>query len=132
MSNVREPSEHFLAAIGGGMGGPSITCSCGRDHYALGSPYMDSLERREAEEGAKEKPDRVILHADDGVSAKHFNETVFVLGCPCNWLAKFEEIAWAERERILRYYQIRREADRKALEQLDAAVGSASTRRNDP
>lgn len=74
-------------------------------------------------------PTTVVMHdREDAVSAVEVNGTTVVRGCPCGWLAKFEDYIWNERERILRYYKARREADAKALADLSAALETSEPR----
>lgn len=115
-----EPSEHFSEAFGSGIGSPMLECNCGRTHYAPDSEFIEQSEADEMIAASKAKPDRVIVHqGDDGVSAAVINGATMVRGCPCGWLAKFEDYIWNERERILRYYKLRREADARALAGMD-------------
>jgi hypothetical protein len=119
---MKEPTRHMLEAIGGGIGGPSIYCSCGRQHYCPDSTSISEGEAEEMREHARTSPKAVVLHErDDAVSSVTFNGMTLVHGCPCEWLARFEEIIWNERDKILRYYRLRRDADAKALADLDFA-----------
>lgn len=120
---MSEPSEIFLEAIGGGAGSPTMHCSCGRVHYAPDSDYVTDDEAKEMKEDAMDRPDKVVIHdREDGVSGREFNGMTVVIGCKCNWLGKVEALIWNERDKILRYYRLRREADAKALAELDSAL----------
>jgi hypothetical protein len=121
---MAEPSTQFSEAFGGGVGSPSLHCNCGRRHYAPDSEFVGENEEQEMRDDYAENPDKVVIHdRDDGVSGVHINGVVIVRGCPCGWLAKFEDYVWNERERILQYYKLRREADAKALAGLSTALG---------
>lgn len=120
---MREPSKHMLEAFGLGVGSPSIECICGRHHYAPDSEFCEDDEDVEMRAAAAKNPARVILHEnDDGVSAKLINGATVVVDCPCEFMAKLEDILWNERERVLRYYRMRRDADALALAALDSAL----------
>lgn len=124
---MSEPSELFLEAIGSGVGSPSMHCSCGRVHYAPDSEHIADSEAEEMREDARARPDLAVIHArQDGVSGREFNGVTVVIGCKCNWLAKVEALVWNERDRILRYYRLRRDADAKALAELDSALPTDS------
>lgn len=124
MSNtIEDATPLFLEAFGSGIGSPQIVCVCGRTHYAPDSAFETDEERKTMLGHANARPDNVVLHeGQDGVSAKEINGITVVPGCPCNWLARFERLIWNERERILLYYKLRRDADRAALEQLESAL----------
>lgn len=122
---MSEASELFLEAIGGGIGSPSIHCSCGRAHHAPDSDHIVESEAEDMRQDAEKRPDKVVIHDRlDGVSAREFNGMTVVMGCPCNWLAKVEALIWNERDKILRYYRLKREADAKALAELDSALSA--------
>lgn len=126
---MKEASSLFLEAIGGGAGSPEIHCSCGRVHYAPDSDFVSDEESKEMREDAIDRQDKARIHPDvDGISAREFNGITVVLGCECNWLAKVEALIWNEREKILRYYRLRREAEAKALAELDSALPTGAPR----
>lgn len=124
---MTEATSHFIEAFASGVGSPHIHCICGRQHYAPDSEYVSDRERDEMQEHAREEPSKVVIHdREDGVSAAVVNGSTVVRDCPCGWFAKFEALVWAERERILVYYRMRRDADLQALQQLDASMLKAS------
>lgn len=113
----KKPSELFLSSLPGG-GSHHVNCGfCGRDHYC---PDSDNLrwnsysedEKKEEEEVVKEylesalreqkeNPNGVIIHYDsDFVMTKDLNGMAFVVECPCNGLAIYEDFIWAERNQI--------------------------------
>lgn len=125
---MREPSRHMLEAFGLGVGSPSIECICGRSHYAPDSEFCEDDEDVEMRAHALKHPTRVVLHEnDDAVSAKMINGATVVVDCPCEFMAKLEDILWNERDRVLRYYTARRNADHAALALLDSQLGASET-----
>lgn len=120
-------SKIMYEAFGLGVGSPVIECVCGRTYCAPDSPYLEDGEREEILAAAKGHPTRVFLQEGvDGISAKVVSGATVVLDCECNYLARLEGILWNERERILRYYKLRREADAAALRRLDDGLGEAT------
>lgn len=119
---MREPSRHLLESFSG-IGSPSLDCMCGRHHYAPDSEFCEGDEDVTMKEHAARDPKRVLLHeGEDAIYAKIINSMTAVVNCPCDFLAKFEDVLWNERDRILSYYKLRREADAKALANLDSAL----------
>lgn len=118
-----EASKHMFDAFGLGVGSPSIECICGRTHYAPDSGCVDAAECAEMHDHARRAPKGVVMHpGDDGMSAKAVNGATVVPDCECGWFAKFETLIWNERERILRYYKLRRDADAAEVAALDEAL----------
>ena len=123
MTSAVSPSDLFMDAFGMGIGSPSITCSCGHRHHAPESQFIDDKEQDEMLEDARQNPKAVEIHNNtDAVSAREIGGITVVIECPCNWLGRFERIIWMERERILRYYRKRRDADAAATAELDSAL----------
>lgn len=119
-----EPSQYFAEAFGSGIGSPSLECNCGRTHHAPDSEFIEQSEADGMIAASKSNPDKVIVHqGDDAISAAVINGTTIVRVCPCGWLAKFEDYVWNERERILRYYKLRRDAEASKLAALSTALG---------
>lgn len=118
---MNEASPLFLSQFGG-IGSPSIECSCGRRHHAPASPWIDEKEADDMRADAKENPTRCFLSGDDGVSAKHIGGMAVVPDCPCGTLAKLERIIWDERASIIAYYQKRQQQDADALAGLSAVA----------
>lgn len=120
---AREPSNEFLEAVGNGIGGPSLHCSCGRTHYAPDSNVVGEHEREDMLAHAIEAPTKVVIHErEDAVHANVLNGLVCVSGCECSYMARYEESVWTLRATILDYYRRRREADSNALAKLDSAL----------
>lgn len=124
----KTPSEIFVDSLPGG-GSHYMTCGyCGRDHYC---PDSSSIYRGDDEDdkgdyeyylqealwAQKEDPDGVIIHYDeDFVAAKDLAGITFVLECPCNGLAKYEDFVWNNRNVIRRYLQDRIEHEYELAE----------------
>ena len=120
---TKEATKHMFDAFGLGVGSPSIECICGRTHYAPDSECIEDGERAEMRAHELRSPKTVVMHpGDDGVSAKIVNGATVVPDCECGWFAKFEMLIWNERERILRYYKLRRDADAAAVAALDESL----------
>lgn len=116
---MTEASDTFLTQFGG-VGSPSITCTCGRRHHAVDSNYINANEAEGMKADAASNPERVVLSfACDGISAKCVGDFTIVPDCPCGVMAKLEQLVWAERARILAYYKARRDQDADELKGLD-------------
>lgn len=107
-----EPSDMFVDAIKHGAGSAYIECGyCERQHLCVNSDYGDTERENWAsycEEAYDACPENTILHYDvDFVRTKELNGISFVIGCPCNGLAKYEKFIWAERDSIRNYLQAR-------------------------
>lgn len=107
----------------GGCGAPTLTCWCGRVHHAPASDFIEAAEEAQMRADAEKHPDSVQLHDGDGVSGMMFRGSVVVRGCKCNWLGNLEAIIWAERESIMKYYKLRRDAAAKEAQALGTALG---------
>ena len=117
------PSDMFVDSIDFGSGSPDMTCGwCDRQHFCPDNDYdppdYEHLHgdteacraefKKYCEEKHKNNPDGVILHYDcDSVSGKMLNGINFVVGCPCNGLARFEKFIWEERGTIREYLKRR-------------------------
>ena len=121
-----KPSEMFINAMQGfGVGSDEIECGwCGRYHMAPDNDYdeRDDMDRQQykeyCEEQKKNNPDGVVLHYDcDSISAQEFNGIMFVWGCPCNGLTRYERFIWAERDTIRNYLKVRIEQEHQWAEQ---------------
>ena len=122
---MAEPSEMMLEAFErGGCGAPSLTCgACLRTHHAPASDFIEPEEEAQMREDAAKNPERVQLHDGDAVSAFMVNGVPIVRGCKCNWLGRLEAIVWSERESILKYYKLRRDAAVAEAQKLSASLG---------
>lgn len=120
---MKEPSKAFEHAFGLGVGSPELECICGRRHCA---PDSDCIEEAEAEDmrnrHAANSRLTAIHSGVDGISAKVIDGQTVVVECGCQFLVRLESILWNERDRILTYYKIRREAVAKQLAELDAGL----------
>ena len=130
----KKPSEMFLNSLPGG-GSHFMTCGyCGRDHYCLDAEtisngacdpdeevaesYKSYLEEALFEQA--KNPEGVVIHYDvDCVMTKDLNGMAFVIECPCNGLAQYEQFIWKEKNAIRRYLKSRIEQEAQwAQEQL--------------
>jgi hypothetical protein len=123
---MAENTVQFDEAFSSGVGGVSLECICGRTHYAPDSMYVSEEESLAWRQIAKTTPQHHVIHeGDDMVSAAVVNHQPIVRGCECQWLIRFERVIWAERERILRYFKLRRDHEAKALTDLDSALSAS-------
>lgn len=103
-----------------GCGAPSLDCTCGRTHHAPDSPEISPADAARMRAEARAYPKGFVIHEGvEFVTGVMVNSAVVVDGCECNWLARFEDHIWSEREQILRYYKARRDAELAALNLLD-------------
>lgn len=123
---MKEASKEFFDAMGGGMGSPSISCSCGRRHFAPDGMDVSETEAMGMREDAATDKHVVLHENEDAVHAVTINGMVCVHGCECNYPAKLENLFWNMRDRILDYYRRRREVDAQALASLDDALQSTN------
>lgn len=105
-------SEMFWDSQERSYGGFYVECRCGHQHYAVDSDYRyqydaeDSTIPEETNEGIF----RVHHHGNcDSISYHEFIGQTFVWGCKsCSeYLRKYEDFIWAERETIRNYLKIR-------------------------
>jgi hypothetical protein len=122
---MAEPSAMMLEAFErGGCGSPTLTCgACGRTHHAPSSDFLEEGEEAQMRADAEKHPDSVQLHDSDAVSATMIGGIPVVRGCACNWFGRLEAIIWSERDSILKYYKLRRDAATKELQALSTALG---------
>lgn len=103
-----------------GCGAPSLDCTCGRTHHAPDGTDVEEADAARMRAEARAYPKRFVIHENvDAVTGVMINGGVVVDGCECNWLGKFEQFIWNEREQIVRYYKARREAELASLNVLD-------------
>lgn len=98
-------SEDFIEALGSGVGSCEAECHCGRLHLCPDSNFAKyENEGPDFESRKKANPDQVVLNYEvDGVGVRYLNGCAWVIGCPCNQLAKFESFIWSDRDVIRRY-----------------------------
>lgn len=127
------PSEMFVNALSGyGVGSDQLECGwCGRMHYCPDTSYdppdYEDLDNDEdcrkrfneyCIEEQRKDPNGVILHYDcDSISAQEMNGIMFVYGCPCNGLTRYEKFIWNERDTIRNYLKVRIEQEAEWAEQ---------------
>ena len=129
----KKPSDMFTDALRGGGSHYMVCGNCGRTHYCPESDnfYHNDGDRedeedaykyylQEALEEQKKDPDGVVIHYGvDFVMTKDLNSIAFVLECPCNGLAKYENFIWENKDSIRRYLRVRIEQEHQwAQEQL--------------
>ena len=129
----KKPSAMFVNALSGfGVGSDHITCDwCGREHMCPDTTYThydDDITEEESiakyreycEEEHRKHPDGVVLHYEcDSVSGQELNGIMFVIGCPCNGLTRYEEFIWENKDTIRNYLKVRIEQEHRwAEEQL--------------
>lgn len=127
-----KPSEMFINSLFGyGIGSDELECGwCGRTHLCPDTDYSqydedgcyteDSKSRYKeyCEQLLKDNPDTVVLHHNcDGISSFEMNGIMFVLGCPCNGLYRYEHFIWSHRDTIRNYLKVRVEREREWAEQ---------------
>src|SRR5574337_916739 len=128
----KKPSDMFINALSGyGVGSDNLECGwCGREHLCPDTDYnhYDDDEcsaeesmfryRQYCEEEYKKRPNEVVLHYDvDGISAQEMNGIMFVLGCPCNGLYRYEQFIWENKDTIRNYLKVRIEQEYEWAEQ---------------
>lgn len=121
-TSSKKPSEMFLNSITSGGGSHYMVCgNCGRTHYCPESDnfYHNDDDREDEEDAYKyylqealeeqaKDPDGVVIHYGvDFVETKDLRGVAFVLECPCNGLAKYEEFIWENKDPIRRYLETR-------------------------
>lgn len=114
-----KPSEMFLDAMDGGYGSSEIECTwCNRNHLCPDSGYEEESWKNYCEEEHKKNPNGVVLHHNcDDILGREMNGYMFVIGCPCNGLRKYEGFVWEQRNMICRYLKIRIEQEHEWAEQ---------------
>lgn len=124
-TNEKKPSDIFLDSLKGGGSHYMVCGYCGRTHYCPESDnfyhndgdrvdeedaYKYYLEEALAEQ--KKDPDGVVIHYNvDCVMTKDLNGMAFVLECPCNGLAKYEDFIWHSKNDIRNYLKNRIEQE---------------------
>ena len=109
-------SEMFYNAQERAYGGVYTTCRCGIDHYAVESRYLSEWEDHQV----PPESDTVKHHGDcDSVGHFDFIGQNFVYGCKtCSeYLRRYEDFIWAERDTIRNYLKIRIEQEKKWADQ---------------
>jgi hypothetical protein len=120
----KPPSQWFLDSLIG-AGQIEMTCGwCLRYHMAPDTQFWDQMSYsqeayREACLNERDgNPEGVILqYGVDGIYAKEFSGTTFVVGCPCNGLGYFEDLVWSDRRAILTYIEARSKQENQWAEE---------------
>jgi len=108
-------SEMFWDAQDRAYGGVYVECRCRIDHYAVESFYMD-----EDDPPFPPESDTVRHHGDcDSIGHFEFIGQTFVYGCDsCSqYLRRYEDFIWAERDTIRNYLKIRIDQEKKWADQ---------------
>lgn len=129
-----KPSDMFVNSLSGfGIGSDNLECGwCSRTHLCPDTDYSHYDEdncsdeesrkryREYCEEEHRKNPNGIVLHYDcDSISACEMNNILFVIGCPCNGLSRFESFIWEHKDTIRNYLKVRIEDEfRLAEEQL--------------
>ena len=107
----KAPSEEFLYAFthaGTGV----IQCGfCHRTHFVSNprSYDWDEGEYEELERGAKESPDKFVVHEASSIRWGMLDGIQYVSDCPCNGAGKYEQFILAHRHDIAQYLKARAE-----------------------
>jgi hypothetical protein len=113
--------------IGGGV---RLTCECGIlyfDDYNEHTWDWEEGEREALRESAK-IPEHKTVAMDGAPSEIEIDGRLYVSGCPCAKLAKYEQFIWNHRRQIADYLKRRSEKEFEQAE-MDLAVADA-TRKN--
>lgn len=111
------PSEMFIDSMSeGGYGSSELRCDwCGRRHLCPDARYYDTHCEDEGDSHSKyclaehkEDPDGVVLNYDcDSVMGRDLAGMIFVIGCPCNGLNRYEAFIWGNKDTIRKYLKKR-------------------------
>lgn len=118
---VGETSDMFLDAMfGTGIGSDDLTCDfCKKNHLCPDTRYSDSDTWKEyCETEMAKNPDKVVLHYGcDAVTGRYMDNKLFVIGCDCNGLARYENFIWQHRDTIRNYLKLRIESEHRWAEE---------------
>lgn len=118
-----EPSKEWMDQFGIGVGGPSITCRCGRTHVAIMSCDLTEEERSEYIARHEAKPKSYVLEEGvDSVTATLIDGGEIVNGCECGMMARYERFVSTERKAILAYFRAVAEKAEKQANELKAGM----------
>lgn len=103
----------------------TATCGfCGREHWGrLHMAGMTAAELNALGEKLKASPDKYQEHvADEYVATGQLDGKLFVWGCACNALLKYQDFLWKNRSVIIEFLTIRSEAELRAAKAAAAEV----------
>lgn len=108
----KEPSEAFLDSQLVCGGSVQQGCFCGREFYCPESRDLDDEDRAgmyaEIEQRNKTRPDKTVVWTEyDSVHFYEMDGKIFVTGCECNGLRKYENWIWENRNMIRGYLKRR-------------------------
>ena len=116
LPNDNKASEMFFDAQSCAYGGVWTECRCGISHYAADSRYLYEYDS----EAIPDESDTVKHHHGcDSVGHFEFIGQNFVYDCDgCSeYLRRYEDFIWAERDTIRNYLRIRIDQEKKWADQ---------------
>lgn len=120
---MTEASKEWMDQFGIGVGGPSITCRCGRTHVAIDSGDLSEEERAEYTTRSKAKPKSYVFEGGvESVTATLIDGGEIVDGCECGLMARYERFVSTERKAILAYFRAVAEKAEKQSDELKTGM----------
>ena len=94
-------------------GTPVAQCMCGLTHFGDGD-CMEEGEHERLIERSKAEPSRFRSHPDmQGISTGVFAGRIYVWGCECNLMAKYEAFLLENERMIVRFLRARAEDEKQ-------------------
>lgn len=108
-----KPTEMFEDSLDSGIRSDELTCEyCNREHLCPDAENDIENWTEQCENRYKENPDGVILYYhSDFVSGRYIDNKLFVIGCLCNGLGRYEQFIWNNRNTIRNYLKVRIEQE---------------------
>lgn len=120
---MTEASKEWMDQFGVGVGGPSITCRCGRTHVAIDSGDLTEEERAEYTTRSQAKPKSYVFeNGVESVTATLIDGGEIVDGCECGLMARYERFVSTERKAILAYFRAVADKAEKQANELKAGM----------
>lgn len=120
---MTEASKEWMDQFGVGVGGPSITCRCGRTHVAIDSGDLTEEARAEYTTLSQAKPKSYVFESGvESVTATLIDGGEIVDGCECGLMARYERFVSTERKAILAYFRAVAEKAEKQADELKAGM----------
>ena len=121
-------SEAFNQALEGYGTYVSAVCDfCGRTHFFSGDTTgwedaggVEALE--EMQKKADAEPDKYVDWGEVSVSLGDIAGKQYIIGCPCNELAKYENFIWNHRILIMNYYKNQHKAMQENADRLGGQI----------
>lgn len=96
-----------------------MECSmCGRNHYALFSPYFEPGELEAFQERHANDPDAYIEVQAECVHYGIVQNSIVPDDCPCNGLRSYEDFMWSERDMWASYLMARKLAAQQEADSI--------------